>query len=357
MHTMVVRDLGKCRDRGWNPTFYDSHAEYRYIQVIQEVAIATEFCMYMGRTVYHGQYSRRQPIISKSHRSGCCSRFVASMPRDQTKVIEDFCDRIMDITALRTRLRTPGRIRLLSLLQLFRDRRATDPRDKVYALLGLSRAPISKSWKPGKKQLIPDYTLSEAEAFRQATLECIHQETSLSVLSTDLGRKFRNDLPSWVPDWGAPGSISYGLRAAAVDLYQATCLSKEEAIGDIIQAVHDKLMVPGLRHGKLTAVDEVTWDDSPTMCRVTLSNWKPILSQVTLPDLGTFDPRRQRIYWKILCGDVIHFHENHPRDFMRPRDQSEGTYEVIGDGYLQDTLYGKEIKKTDVHEWKTIALV
>jgi hypothetical protein len=137
---------------------------------------------------------------------------MAKLPRDQVKVLDDYANRILDIVTLQKRLTSEGameKLTLLSLLRTFRARRASDPRDKVYALLSIGGRPN------GMKA---DYSLNETEVFRQATLECISEEDSLSILSTDLGRKFRADLPSWVPDWGAPGSLTYGLRAAAVHL-------------------------------------------------------------------------------------------------------------------------------------------
>ena len=79
----------------------------------------------------------------------------------------------------------------MPLLRRFRDRKATDPRGKVYALLSLTQNEHCRS------EIVLDYSLSEREVYRRTTLELIYASESLSVLRTDLGRKLRNDLPTW----------------------------------------------------------------------------------------------------------------------------------------------------------------
>ncbi|KAF2441203.1 HET-domain-containing protein [Karstenula rhodostoma CBS 690.94] len=94
---------------------------------------------------------------------------------------------------------------LSSLLQSTRPFQATDPRDKVFALLGLageSRAP--DKWP---KALLPDYSRMTQDVYMAVTLYCIDKTTSLTILSqaghvsgteeatVDGGHR------SWVPQW------------------------------------------------------------------------------------------------------------------------------------------------------------
>ncbi|KLU83145.1 hypothetical protein MAPG_02210 [Magnaporthiopsis poae ATCC 64411] len=82
---------------------------------------------------------------------------------------------------------------------LFRPRDATDPRDKVYAFIGLSRG-LQTSWV--------DYSLSVESTYEAAARECILSVKRLDVLfycyfwypSLHWPREFL-ELPSWVPDW------------------------------------------------------------------------------------------------------------------------------------------------------------
>ncbi|OJD32216.1 heterokaryon incompatibility protein [Diplodia corticola] len=88
---------------------------------------------------------------------------------------------------------------LSSLLRLTRSRNATDPRDKVFALLGM----LTESTNPG---IQPDYSGSNAVAdvYTQCTRRVIAYEQDISILSNSLGPMQASDIPSWVPDWRIP---------------------------------------------------------------------------------------------------------------------------------------------------------
>lgn len=181
---------------------------------------------------------------------------------------------------------------LLTLLREFRDRKASDPRDKVFALLSLAlfqkRPPI-----------IPDYSMNESEVFRLVTREIIYDTESLSVLSTELGRKFRNDLPSWVPDWGASGGYTYNIRAEAVELYKA-CPNTSATPRTVWEGTHGKLHVQGKRIGHLTYSGVPMWGDDARTCRDTLDAWLTIISQETNLDVNPL------MFGKIVCAEFMY---------------------------------------------------
>jgi hypothetical protein len=90
------------------------------------------------------------------------------------------------------------RIDLLGTLANYRHYKATDPRDKVYALLGLATEASTQDFRPDYSLDLPDVYLKVAEhcILHQGSLECFgYWETS----SRD------QELPSWVPDWRIPG--------------------------------------------------------------------------------------------------------------------------------------------------------
>lgn len=62
---------------------------------------------------------------------------------------------------------------LRELLDKYRNRSASEPIEKIYALLGMA------SDDPGTAGLFPDYTLSWSEAFQRATLFCICANSSV----------------------------------------------------------------------------------------------------------------------------------------------------------------------------------
>lgn len=109
---------------------------------------------------------------------------------------------------------------LLELLLEFRDRDSTDPRDKVFALLGLVQ-------EPGNAPLpLPDYTLSTESVYRNVVLYHFAAFHNLDIICAAgwnkqvSWMKIARDhveavaLPSWIPDWRKGW-----FPAAALDLY------------------------------------------------------------------------------------------------------------------------------------------
>ncbi|KAJ4287344.1 hypothetical protein N0V90_012742 [Kalmusia sp. IMI 367209] len=187
---------------------------------------------------------------------------------------------------------------LLTLLQKFRNRRASDPRDKVYALLSLA--------KPnGKKQnILPDYILSEREVYIQATLEIISDTKSLAVLNTDTGRKFRHDLPSWVPDWDAPGAQTNDIRAEAIHLYNVMGLRGFIGMGMLQVLPASILELQAARTGVVTQVEETMWGDSADASRSTIRKWFEALESAIPQKASTRQPSVTH-FWKLICADIF----------------------------------------------------
>lgn len=96
----------------------------------------------------------------------------------------------------------------LHLLDLARSLEVTDPRDKVYALLGFPTAEAGFN----SSSLMPDYTLSTAEVYMQVTRSFIEKNQSLDVLglvtyqpqqSISIQTDQIADLPSWAPNFNS----------------------------------------------------------------------------------------------------------------------------------------------------------
>jgi hypothetical protein len=108
---------------------------------------------------------------------------------------------------------------LLSAMQrlfLGRETGATDPRDRIYALLGLNTDVDAK-----ELGLTVDYSITWQKLYEFVTRSMIkHQGLSVLTLCTPLGRRLEDNLPSWVPDWTSqiPSPLS-GMKAGA--LYSA----------------------------------------------------------------------------------------------------------------------------------------
>jgi hypothetical protein len=115
--------------------------------------------------------------------------------REHAKVLLVLSRQVFDIQRLRIKWKHREGTGLLSLLQEFSGRKATDDRDKVFALLGLTTdTGMSK----------PNYSLTTIEVYRRTFIDLVKHGGSLAVLSGDMKRKNSRDIPTWIPDWSVP---------------------------------------------------------------------------------------------------------------------------------------------------------
>jgi hypothetical protein len=108
---------------------------------------------------------------------------------------------------------------VFSLLWKYRPLQATDKRDKVFALLGLTT-----NWQE-QPSVLPDYTKSIADTFIHTTVDNIRRSGSLSVLAGELeavfNRKRLENLPSWVMDWSLPCLATEIERVNSLQMYNS----------------------------------------------------------------------------------------------------------------------------------------
>jgi hypothetical protein len=154
---------------------------------------------------------------------------------------------------------------LLSLLRKFRSRKASDERDKVFALLNLVR-----QWGPNGP-LRPDYSLQPGEVWFQATKDIITSSGCLDILAGTLQatEDFKR-YPSWITGWNASPQPHESERLSRLPLYAASgCLRG-------LVRLHSRsiLEVQGF------CIDRIEWHDGnplegpiSRMC-VTTSNWR-----------------------------------------------------------------------------------
>ncbi|KAK4465092.1 heterokaryon incompatibility protein 6,OR allele [Cladorrhinum samala] len=109
---------------------------------------------------------------------------------------------LRNIERARRRLAVGQFQRPLDLLAGFRIFQATDPRDKLFGVLGLLDPADLKVLQLKRA----DYDMEVRDVYTQAAIDCMALEGNLDVLS--LGGKFSRSadgstrtLPSWVPDW------------------------------------------------------------------------------------------------------------------------------------------------------------
>jgi hypothetical protein len=104
---------------------------------------------------------------------------------------------------------------LLSFASLFRSNHSTDPKDKIYALLGLLEDVEGGGEAYG---ITPDYNLSVEQTYIQVAEAILKHQRHLDLFGAIRRSSFRmkrksRDLPSWVPDWSDTMSIAVPLSA------------------------------------------------------------------------------------------------------------------------------------------------
>jgi hypothetical protein len=100
------------------------------------------------------------------------------------------------LNSIRSQYTSSIKLRLFFLLFVTLAYQATDPRDKVYALLGLC---CSKD----RDAIIPDYTKTTREVYLQTTEHLIKETLNCFCFNTNSPstEQFGGKLPSWVSDW------------------------------------------------------------------------------------------------------------------------------------------------------------
>jgi hypothetical protein len=101
------------------------------------------------------------------------------------------------ISAYHRRLRSFPQVKgpsMTVVLDLCRKANVTDPRDKVYGILGLLPPNIAAS-------ISPDYELSYEQVFYQFARTMIKDEKGLEAILSWCSFKELSSLPSWIPDW------------------------------------------------------------------------------------------------------------------------------------------------------------
>ncbi|KAK3344252.1 heterokaryon incompatibility protein-domain-containing protein [Lasiosphaeria hispida] len=172
-----------------------------------------------------------------------------------------------DVDALRTppTFKTPAHEMLFYLLRT-RRRAATDPRDKIYGVLGL----VGDSAQ--SIGIIPDYEASVSDAYTQATGRLIETSGNLDILGVCFPFKKRTviSLPSWVADWGSTDSLAWPLSEDAKGNPRTTHASHntnaqpewEDKGRVLVVEGHAVDIVANLSLLQRELSDEEMWDDS-----------------------------------------------------------------------------------------------
>jgi hypothetical protein len=199
------------------------------------------------------------------------------------------------IDTIRENIRDAGSAGFQNMLFHNRACESTDPRDRVYAVLGIVN-------NDEVKGLEPDYSMQKEEVFRAAVESLIHNTRSLDVLSACQDPERESGLPSWVPnfevDWKAQ---ILRVKEGGENLYHASADIPVE--GDSIQRPNENaLAINGIICDEVEDIGDLYKDDS-TLNKV-LETWRQIaLKTLTLKRLALTEHEIFESYWRTLIAD------------------------------------------------------
>lgn len=180
------------------------------IWVVQELAVSKTVIIQYGHVTASWEVLVR--AASSAATLGTWEREGGLEP-ENLKVFKLFYDQVSSLEQTRIKWRAEGGILLIRLLQEFSDRKASDDRDKVYALLSLAKQEF--------QNIRPDYRLDIYETYRATALALIENSSSLICWYGDQKRKNHRHLASWIPDWSTPFDPGDKRRMDIVDFYCA----------------------------------------------------------------------------------------------------------------------------------------
>lgn len=241
--------------------------------------------------------------LSKSygqHSRTCCREFLWNQD------VDGALPKIMDILATLSNWRRVSRREIVILLAKFRSRHCTDPRDKVYGLLGLCVG-------DERNLVVPDYSMPVSLVYEHVALKIIESSRSLEVFSQVFPRSFKStelepsNLPSWVPNWTIE-AVSHQLKALMIrqernSMYNAS----SRTFASVRYVDQGKVSLKGIFIGAVMALS--TPQTSPFHLNMDQhEKWREIAGIDTLPQ-RLYDTETSTTYydayWQTLCASIL----------------------------------------------------
>ncbi|KAK8127080.1 uncharacterized protein PG998_002839 [Apiospora kogelbergensis] len=264
------------------------------VWVVQEVVVAERVTVMYGKTsVPWEMLCKAADQLNRSQQNCHLDSMYPYLRKGQA--LADFARLVTDIESTRKIWRSRTPLVLLQLLRKFRSRKASDPKDKVFALLGLVQF-----WA-GHQPMHADYNHSIESTFLGTMMMLISSMKSLSVLAGSTGRSYlrASRAPSWVIDWGFPAEANEYTRLKSIILYSAGGGLQ----GNVRLHGGGILESPAYWVGKVATLGEELVVEAATRMRGTVSSWEKLLLAYVL-DSSLRGLSRAEDFWRTLIGDV-----------------------------------------------------
>jgi len=295
---------------------------FRRVWVIQEVALC-----------------KHPPIIMLGNMTCSWHQFAESIEWLYRKGYRDFTElgalgqTIFTIQRIRHRkdkqTGIPKQWHLEHLLYFISDKEATDPRDCIYALLGLS-IDVSNPNTKISEALVPSYRRPMFQVFTDIVRYCIRKSGSLLILGVG-GIEQRPEgttattcnPPSWMPRWDLPHQQfrkgihhSFDLSVGPDDLTDVRPVTRFQAAQDLqAQMLHNEdigaLCLKGIKVDHIVWCSEstATMSDNPKALHPLTDIWEGVLAHMGLEKTGDGNPQfhsvAEAIYMSMIAGEVV----------------------------------------------------
>jgi hypothetical protein len=258
------------------------------------------------------------------HRNTCCLVVTRGLTDECFYPFEELARAVQAVEYVRhkrRRIRGEGGIDLLQLLVRYFTRASTDPRDKVYALLGLVT-----DWYHADP-IVPDCSISTLQAFESVTLHIISTSNSLRVLTGDHYRSLA--FPSWVCDWSNPfqeSELAWVWETVRLDMWDSYNASSGMT-HKVEPVAGSRLSVSGFHVDTITGIGDVIRSADYTQKNAldAIPSCEQLLELTGLPQEPriTLYKRRQTwsdAYWRTLCADIAHVRSGYRSKRTVPED-------------------------------------
>jgi hypothetical protein len=297
------------------------------VWVIQEIAVAGQLIAVCGSNAQPWNVVYRNLKFVSDLESALGSGTVTA-PDNSLQYAKQTCDFRKEFSQSS---QSPS-LDLLTLLQKFRHYEASDPRDKVYALLGLSTALIK-----------PDYSISVRDAFKTVARYIVQGTNSLDILAYACPSHIEGAVPSWVPDWNKPMPDAHvPLRTSPLGTLEKLFSAGGQSNPVVSFSNNcDVIIVRGIFIDELMELSDVSGDQAIS----TIKLWHEQFKAISLThNLHQYSGAGEREFFRTIIADTClgsranNEHIMRLQSYFYSTDQSQGDYEAAVTKLREDAV-------------------
>jgi hypothetical protein len=223
-----------------------------------------------------------------------------------------------------------GVLDISTLLSTFWVKRASDPRDMIYALVGLSSA-------RNDSRFVVDYSASVCWVFTSVLKYILLTTKKLDVICSMIRASNDFDLPTWVPDWASP-TEKYALPVLSiVETEGVQYCSAGTSAGEYQLMGNDRILkAKGILLSRIHFVGLKGTMDSATDFRASLPillNWYKLLNVIKPPGPAEVEAFCRTILYDRIPPPKKSNKERHPMVFM---EKLLGAIALLTDKYCPE---------------------